>query len=121
MAGEFETRSPALLAHRYPRGFAFYLADPISSIHEFTPIDLMRFVRSASLRADTNFTNLHELILRWSWPHESVRIRSIRVSCLAFVGCLPELFIKLPLLPRRYWREDFAEFLACKHCLRQGN
>jgi hypothetical protein len=25
--------------------FAFYLADPISSIHEFTPIDLMRFVR----------------------------------------------------------------------------
>jgi hypothetical protein len=34
-----------MLARRYPRGFAFYLADPISSVHEFTPIDLMRFVR----------------------------------------------------------------------------
>src|SRR5439155_25346159 len=27
-----------MLARRYPRGFAFYLADPISSVHEFTPI-----------------------------------------------------------------------------------
>src|SRR6266487_6903663 len=27
-----------MLVRRYPRGFAFYLADPISSVHEFTPI-----------------------------------------------------------------------------------
>src|SRR5881296_153444 len=27
-----------MLARRYPRGFAFYLADPISSVQEFTPI-----------------------------------------------------------------------------------
>jgi hypothetical protein len=25
-----------MLARRYPRGFAFYLADPIISLHEFT-------------------------------------------------------------------------------------
>jgi hypothetical protein len=28
-----ETRSLPTLAHRYPRDFAFYVADPVSSVH----------------------------------------------------------------------------------------
>jgi hypothetical protein len=30
-----ETRSLPALARRYPRGFTFYVADPVSSIHHF--------------------------------------------------------------------------------------
>ena len=30
---EFETPSLPTLGRRYPRGFAFYLADPIGSVH----------------------------------------------------------------------------------------
>jgi hypothetical protein len=31
----FETRFVYALARRYPRGFTFYVADPLSCIHEF--------------------------------------------------------------------------------------
>jgi hypothetical protein len=45
---EFETRSfPESLA-ACPRGFAFYLADPIASVHEFAQ------------KEDTNLINFHE-------------------------------------------------------------
>ena len=49
---EFETRSVPCLARRYPRSFAFYLADPTSSVHEFTLIEAsrMKFVKIRAIR-----------------------------------------------------------------------
>jgi len=44
-----------MLARRYPRGFAFYLADPISSVHEFTPI--AGVVSTSSLKFRGNSCN----------------------------------------------------------------
>jgi hypothetical protein len=41
-----ETRSLPALAHRYPCDFTFYVADPVSSIHEQARDNFLRLTQS---------------------------------------------------------------------------
>jgi AbrB family looped-hinge helix DNA binding protein len=70
--------------------FAFYLADPISSIHEFTP---------------TDFDEVREKMLQ----------RAERPLAHALVNKSLS-----PRCRREAAGGNFPQFLACKHCLRQG-
>ena len=68
---EFETRSLPRLLAATGRGFTFYVADPLSSIHEFTPIScsVTRFVTIRVIRVLNPRHADHEKRGSSNWNH----------------------------------------------------